>query len=304
MFRKFKATEILLIVLSVVLVVLTFLVAIVIMYPKAGDRAVRNIRDSFEEAFGYDIQEKATDFFVKIGERAKAGWEKRVKRIPESLTRFYKVSPGDRKKQEKEKLVEIKDEEFNKCSKCHKDFVDRLVFNKIYLDHRLHEAEEIRCDECHIDISHKPKPDPVRENICVSCHKDTKIAKLSECSVCHAPGSIYSGGIIDKSRLSKFAASKNVKLLMPGGFEHGKTPQKCNNCHDLPDFCNDCHLVFHDKISSWTTIHGANILSGKYNIKGCKECHRSTWCSKKCHPNPGRQAREAILPLPIVPLGE
>jgi hypothetical protein len=299
--RRFSFLEVVLVFLTVVLVVLSFVAVIVIAYPQVGDRAVRNVRDSFEAAFGFDIQKKATDLFVELGGRARAGWEHRIKKIPSTVFGIFKGSP---KKIKEQKIAERREEterKFLNCTKCHKDLLERRAFNHIYIDHRLHDSENVRCGQCHEDIKH-PKPAAVREEACLRCHKKLKTASATDCKSCHTPGSIFSDQVIAKNKTEQFFASRKPRQLMPHGFEHGKTPQKCANCHDVPEFCNKCHLAFHKKLPNWRSIHGPNILAHKYNIAGCIQCHKTTWCATKCHSNPGRQAKEGVLPVPTVTL--
>ncbi len=116
--RRFNFIEVLLVFLAVVLIVLTFLVVVVMAYPKAGDRAIRNIRFSLESALGTDIEPRVNNFLIRMGKRAKAGWEQRVKKIPSRFTGLFQGSGNQavrRKQVEKKKTEEAK---FLNCINC------------------------------------------------------------------------------------------------------------------------------------------------------------------------------------------
>lgn len=300
--RRFNFLEVLLVFLTVALVVLTFLTVIVIAYPKAGDRAVRNINDSLHSAFGFDVQKRVNKFLISISERAKVGWEQRIKKIPSKFTGIFKGFSGKPSVQKTYEQKKNDEARFLNCINCHKDIMQRKTMNHIYIDHRLHQSENVACSDCHKDIEHKKKPKPVKESACLDCHKKIKSPTATLCPTCHTPGSIFSDKVIAKNKTENFFKSRATKQLMPNGFEHGKTPQKCANCHDVPEFCNKCHLAFHKKLPNWKNIHGPNILDNKYSVASCKECHKATWCAAKCHPNPDRQPRQGKLIPPVIPL--
>lgn len=294
--KRFDFLEIILFILGGLLAILVFISVIVIAFPASGDRAVRNFKDSFEHAFGYDPEVKTTNFFLSIGNRAKQGWEKRVLQIPEKLSFTIKsVKKQPIPEIDEEKLAE----EFNECKKCHKDYLERPVFKGIYFNHRKHLAAEVKCYDCHKDNTH-PKPQKVEKSVCINCHKKLDDVRLTqECSVCHTPGSVFNNVKGDTPSTQTFFKSRKLNSIMPQGFAHGKT-EACKNCHDTPEFCNKCHLVFHDKLPNWLQIHGPNILARKYHVAGCKQCHKQTWCATKCHANSGRAREEGTRILPTV----
>lgn len=300
--KKIDWLEILLFVLGGLLALLIFVAVIIIAYPKTGDRAVRNVGESFERAFGYDPQEKVTEIFTAVGNRARGGWEQRIVKLPDKLKVFRKpvVAKKERSQVDEEKLAV----EFNECKKCHSNFMEREVFNKIYLNHRQHLTNGVKCYECHKGNVH-PKPNKVDEKDCLNCHKKLEdSARLVEnCETCHTPGSIINNVKGDSPSTLQFLASRKMSSLMPQGFQHGKS-EACNSCHNTLEFCNRCHLVFHHKLPNWIEEHGENILRKRYHVKGCAQCHKNSWCSMKCHPNPNRQRREGDRELPVVPIDE
>lgn len=296
--KRFDWLQILLFFLGGLLAVLVFFAVIIIAFPVTGERAVANFRDSFEHAIGYDPQEKATEFFLAIGTRARAGWEKRIVQIPKKLSSIGKKVESKSVRQLDEEKLTV---EFNECGKCHKDYMERSVFKGIYMNHRKHFAQNVKCYDCHKENTH-PNPQKVQEEDCKSCHKKNGDIKLvGECSACHTPGSIFNDVRGDTISTQKFLASRKVNSLMPSGFQHGKT-EACKNCHETPEFCNKCHLVFHDKLPDWLQIHGPNILASKYQVAGCRQCHKQTWCATKCHKNPGRSRMEGNRELPRIPI--
>lgn len=301
--RRFDWLNAIIAVLGLLLIILVIISVLIIVSPKISDRTVRNIRDSIEATTGVDPEEKITNAVTVIRNRARSGWEKRVKPLPDKISLTFKEAKQKRKI---EKIVEADKKVFESCSDCHKDFLERYVFNHIYLNHISHLSKGLTCSSCHagkIELKGKShtKITQVKEETCLKCHKKTGDEKLSECSVCHTPGSIFTAADLNSQKTQNFLNSRKISSIMPSGFEHGKT-EACKNCHETPEFCNKCHMVFHNEMPNWVQIHGKNILNQKYKIEGCKQCHRYSWCTKKCHPNPGNRRIEGGFEVPIVPL--
>ena len=195
------------------------------------------------------------------------------------------------------------------CIECHSKLFEERTVSYINIDHRLHDALQIKCNECHADTEH-PRPKAVAQKTCLDCH-GSRVS--GECGVCHAPGSILDSIAAEKT--SEFLAGRTSddRPLYRVGFSvpnrawlretsHGGDEGPCANCHEIPTFCNTCHLVFHDKVPSWRNRHGAKLLRLEYIQNSCWSCHDSNWCADTCHASPGLSRRRGWLPPPVLPV--
>lgn len=305
--RRFDFLEIVLAILTLMVVLAIMVTILALAYPDVTSSIIADIRQSASQG-----QSPVFVAISEIAKRASDGFNYRVKPLVRNAVRWAGKFRLPRMPVDKTvPSFAAKD-----CAGCHEKLFTQRAWRNIYVDHRLHEAEEIVCNRCHTDIKH-PRPKSVSQAVCIDCHKDVKAS--TDCKTCHPPGSILAGGVIPAKETKEFLAGRtaSLKAVIRPEFaapnrdwlktdaeiddEH-QSDVPCANCHDVPDFCNACHLVFHDKEPNWKNVHGARIFRKEYLPNGCWICHNPSWCANTCHAGVGRQRRRSFLPAPKVPL--
>ncbi|MBI4744828.1 MAG: hypothetical protein HY776_08470 [Actinobacteria bacterium] len=297
--KKIGFLNIILVFLTILTVLSIFTMALAIVYPDATQRILQNFRTTLAPIINSEFIVRASNTMQKVREQAQEGYELRIRPFPQRVTNFIK-EPFE--KRQKELALQRKIAAFNECEKCHKNIFKKTVFNHIYIDHTIHQQRGVLCLKCHTDIKH-PNPKAPKMDTCVNCHKQQRIA--ASCETCHAPGSIFE--VIAKERTEHFQAGKSSRVLVKPAFMSpsftGEKIETCKNCHNPPDFCNKCHLMFHKTLPDWVPTHGRNILGGVYKITICWQCHPATWCAETCHAQaPDRKRSGPHLPVPPLPL--
>jgi len=299
-------TEVILVLLTVLVLLAVFTVLLALIYPSATKNIISDISQSYESNHGGPI-----GFMGDVVKRAGDGFNARVapainwvgKRLADIFGR--KKFGGTIVENHVGPPIKTKD-----CTGCHEHekLFERKAYANIYIDHRLHDAADISCRRCHLNTKH-PKPRVVKQEVCIDCHKKTRAS--TDCSSCHPPGSILDSAVIPQVKTDEFLHGSQVsaKSLVPHNFGtpdpqwlKGQGDPPCLNCHDVPEFCNKCHLVFHNKISNWRLVHGPRLLKQEYVMNVCWTCHNATWCAGNCHINAGIQRSGPYLELPKVPL--
>ncbi|MDP1808871.1 MAG: cytochrome c3 family protein [Actinomycetota bacterium] len=304
--QRFDFLEFLLAILSILVIVAILATVLALAYPDVTASIVADIRQSAQ-----DGRSPVLVALSKIGERLSGGFNYRIKPFIRKADKWFaKLRRPSTPRARVVQTFKPKD-----CdSGCHAKLFDQPATAHVYVEHRLHEALEVPCSSCHTYVKH-PKPRRVAQKVCIDCHKKTK-ASIA-CDTCHPPGSILAAGVIPEAKTKEFMAGRTATLkaligpefaapnrewLADTGHENDANRGPCRNCHEVPDFCNTCHLVFHDKEPNWRNVHGPRILKKEYLPNGCWTCHNPSWCANTCHSGVGRQRRKAFLPAPIVPL--
>lgn len=301
--KRRNFTEVLLILLTVLVFLAVFTVILALIYPSATKNIIADISQGSESNQGGPI-----GVMGQVVKRAAEGFNARIapavnwigKRIADLLSR---KKPGGTIVENEEPPIKVAD-----CTGCHKKLFDQRANSNIYVDHRLHEAADIDCRKCHLNTKH-PKPRVVKQAACIDCHEQSQAS--TACADCHPPGSILDSAVIPQEKTDEFLhnASVSTKSLVPHNFGRpdpawlkGEGDAPCSNCHEVPEFCNKCHLVFHDEIPDWPLVHGGRLLRQEYVMNVCWTCHSATWCAGNCHLSPGVVRKGAYLELPAVPL--
>jgi len=285
--RKIEFVDFLILIIALLILLAILSVVLVVAFPEAAKGTANNLRARISPVIS-----RPAKVFSNLSQRGEAGYNYRVKPLLKAVS-----DAGAGKK--REKLSPGSGVDFSGCVKCHDDLFDRIGSNHIYIDHRIHQAQDLECGKCHSGGHEKSggkgKVPAVPESTCLKCHQADK--KTGNCKKCHMPGSLLKG--IAKAKTDQFFAERTVnkKVLVPVGFEHpvGDRSKPCRQCHNYPDFCTRCHAMKTPNIVSaphdnnWIPTHGMRILRGELTTKGCWQCHNSNLCSAACHPNPGRQ---------------
>lgn len=299
-------SEVILVLLTVLVLLAVFAVLLALIYPNATKNIIADVSQTYESNRGGPV-----GFMGRVARQAGEGFNARVapavkwvgKRLADLLGR--KKPGGTIVQDHVGPPITSKD-----CIGCHEHekLFEQKAGGNIYIDHRLHDAADVGCRRCHLNTKH-PKPRVVKEEVCLDCHKKDQAS--TACSSCHPPGSILSSGVIPQEKTDEFLHGSQVSAgsLVPHNFGSpepqwlkGEGDVPCRNCHDVPEFCNTCHLVFHDKIANWRLVHGARLLRQEYVMNVCWTCHNATWCAGNCHVNTGVQRSGPYLDLPEVPL--
>lgn len=291
--------------LALVTILVIFAIVALILglaYPNAMSSIIRDIRQGVS---GSD--NPVVGALIKVGQRIGDGFNYRFRPALDEFSGLFRGKPEKPKK----KVAPALEFTAEKCTECHKDLFERRGFGNVYIDHRLHAANNIKCGSCHSDIKH-PQPKRVAQVVCLACHK--REGATVACESCHPPGSVANKKVIPQDRLNEFFSGRTAssKSLMPPNFEQpdnhwlrGEGNSPCKQCHEVPDFCNRCHLVFHNTIGDWRQVHGPRLLRQEYVMNVCWTCHNANWCAATCHSNTaGRQRRGGFLPVPTIPLDE
>lgn len=303
--RKFDLLEVVLAVLTLFVVLMILATIMALAYPDVTSSIISDMR---QRAGGGDSAVFA--LFSQLRERLVDGFKFRVAPFTRRTVDLVNKNVEDIRKalRPTPKVFAFKAAD---CLKCHKKLFEERTFAHIYVDHRLHDSLDIACADCHSDTKH-PKPKPVAQAVCIDCHKDQRAS--TNCATCHPPGSIKE--VIAKGKTQEFLAGRSGgKSLVEPTFavpdrawlEHssqskGADEVPCNSCHDSLEFCNTCHMVFHDKLAGWRQNHGPRLLRREYTQNSCWSCHSATWCADTCHAVPGNVRRREFRPAPMVPL--
>ena len=299
--RRFGLMEVFLVLLIAIVILAIFALVLALMYPDATTTITRDVREAANSG-----KSPTLAFAKSVIERAGENIDLRIKPFADAvIKRFASIGTMFRGKSTKDEVA--KDFKAGDCLGCHEDLFEQRGFANILVDHRVHAALEIECSECHEDTKH-PKPKNIAKKTCVNCHERSGMA--ADCGICHAAGSILSNEIIPKEKTQEFLAGSVVAAnsIMPPSFGSpdpkwlaGEGDPPCRKCHEVPDFCNKCHLVFHNRISDWKKKHGARLLRQEYVMNVCWTCHNANWCAGTCHANLLKR-RESFRTLPHVSL--
>ncbi len=293
--KKFGLLELLILMLSLLIILAIFVVAIAIVFPSSTQQIISEIRDDPELQDSMPIK-----VFSGITSRGRDGFNSRISPIAESVTGLFRRDKvdADRKIAKAEPAPPKID--FKGCvtDACHAGLFDRKVFNNIYMDHRIHQVESVECIDCHKDNKH-PKPDKVEQDTCIACHEDRDAG--TGCGGCHTPGSILSDEVIYHTTIEEFLAGRISGSIVPQGFEHpvGEISNVCKNCHDVPRFCDKCHAMFHKSIPDWIPTHGGRVIRQEISMQICWNCHNANWCATTCHSNAPSKERRTVPPLKL-----
>ncbi len=299
--RRFGFMEVFLVLLIAIVVLAIFALVLALMYPDATSTITRDVREAASSG-----KSPTLAFAKSVLERAEENIDLRIKPFADAVIRRF-ASIGTMFRDTSVSQPKIKDFKADDCLECHENLFEQRGFANIFVNHRVHAALEIKCSECHEDTKH-PKPKSIAKKTCVNCHEQTGVA--ADCGICHAPGSILSDEIIPKEKTREFLAGSAaaVNSIMPTSFGSpdpkwltGERDAPCRKCHEVPNFCNRCHLVFHNRISNWKQVHGPRLLRQEYIMNACWTCHNATWCAGTCHANLLKR-RESFRPLPHIPL--
>lgn len=299
--RGWGFLEIILLFLTVLVLLALLTITLAILYPNSARQASNEL--------GQNIRPIVKDISnANIYKRARDGFNYRIKPFFQSLIGMFSKSRRPPEVEKKPSLEEAAKIDFTKCVDCHGYLYATMVTSRVISAHLIHKAEGISCFVCHQDATH-PKPQRIAESTCLRCHQKVKSDK--KCSFCHSPGSLLA--LVPKEKKVKFFEVSTVKTkdLRPPEFGDpieglkGNPGVACAQCHEVPTFCNRCHLVFHKQLPDWVPTHGGKLLGGTYVMNTCWACHNANWCAATCHANaPNRQRRSSIWPLPYLPLGD
>ncbi len=304
--KRHGMTEVLLISLTVLVLLAVFVVILAVVYPNASRSIISDTSDAFEENAGFR-------FGRSIGRRGGEGWDARIMPVVRDVSeRLAGLFSGRRTTTTVKKSKKKTGPAFTSgdCTGCHEheNLFDETAFSSIYMDHRRHEAAEVGCPECHLTVKH-PGPKLIQETACRRCHKREKVS--DSCPTCHSPGSILDDAVVSKEKIDEFRAGGTAHLvsLVPPRFGNpdpkwlkGEGDPPCQSCHQVPAFCNTCHLAFHNKVSDWVWVHGPRILKMTYNMGACWACHNPNWCAGNCHIQEGATRSRAYLDVPNLTL--
>lgn len=295
--RNFGFLEILIILLVILVLLSIFVVVLAMIYPAVTQQLLTELRQDVGSNRSWPIVTVS-----KIGKRAAAGFNARIRPAADFIISLF----SRKRVEEREKRAESEPAsniDFKSCvtGSCHPGLYDRVSFNNIYMNHRLHKANSIDCSVCH--KREHPKPSKAKQSTCLDCHR--KVKAVVACSGCHTPGSILSDDVNIQSKEDFLAGvTASHKVLVPTSFEHpvGDANGPCKNCHEVPTFCNRCHLVFHKEIPDWVPTHGRKLLGGLYVMNVCWTCHNANWCGTTCHSNAPSRTRRTTPSLQLPPL--
>ena len=293
--KNFGLLELLILILALLVILAIFVVAIAIVFPSSTQQIISQIRDDPE------LQDSTPVKVISgVTKRGGEGFNSRIRPAAEYIGDLFKREKGaeDRKIAEAEPAPPKID--FKGCisDECHLGLFERKAFNNIYVDHRIHQVESVECYDCHKDNEH-PKPKRVDQETCIVCHEEREAA--TNCGTCHTPGSILSNEVIYHTTIEEFLTGRISSSIVPKGFEHpvGEIRNICKNCHDVPQFCDRCHNMFHKAIPTWLSTHGKRVISGELSMPLCWNCHNANWCATTCHSNAPSKQRRTVPPLKL-----
>jgi hypothetical protein len=304
--RKFDFLEIVLALLTAIVILAIITTIMALAYPDVTASIVHDVRQRVDQG-----DSPLTAVGSKLGQRFADGFNYRVGPFIKQTAEKVRLTASEVRNGERKAEVKLsfKAEE---CLTCHQELFEERAIANLYVDHRIHESLEIGCAECHSDIEH-PKPKTVGKKVCVDCHEARGMA--SACLSCHPPGSI--GEVVSATKTAEFLKGRSLQAgsLIKGTFavpdrawlDHSSDTKAgqggaCAACHATQEFCNTCHLVFHNRLSGWNQTHGPKILSREYTLTGCWSCHSSYWCAAVCHAVPAGQRQRNFYSPPLVPL--
>ena len=281
--------------LALIFLLIIFVGILALSFPVTAKQLIENASAKIGAAAGPGQD----GWQAQLRRRAEGGYKVRIKPITGYVAKLFNQNNKDAG----EKKFSFR---VGACYGCHADMFDRTVFNKIVVDHRLHDAQGLQCADCHGSTKH-PKPPKVAQATCISCHKSSG-GPVKECAACHPAGTILAvasskdvAGFVSEARASRAD-------LVPGGFAHpaGEGATVCGSCHDQSVFCAKCHGMTKDhqlrsphEEGKWRLQHGPRIMQRDFTIVGCANCHTKTvFCSMTCHPNPNRDRRSPRWPVP------
>lgn len=284
--------EIALIILIILITALVLAVFVALVYPEETAVFMTQIREA-----GGNGESPFWAAFKSIGTRMRRGFEYRIAPLFTGAVKSFSNS-------RKSRVTEAPQITARDCLPCHRGLFDHKALNNLYVDHQVHEAAEVGCNQCHIATAsgrtkgNGKKPaahslaGTIKEKQCLNCHQRRELS--NDCPTCHPPGSILAKGIVSDDKLSDFLAGRETakKSLVPGGFSRpdrawlqGGGDSPCAKCHNVPETCNRCHFIFHDKLPDWRATHGPRLLKREYAQTVCWQCHNANWCADTCHAN-------------------
>jgi hypothetical protein len=157
-------------------------------------------------------------------------------------------------------------EPFRLCETCHPDYeqmppqTEDLIF-----DHWTHTGQEIKCVTCHEPpLGHFSAPAPMMMT-CLSCHQGETAPNA--CKNCHRKIEEIAPGLDEPSAHVEVDA-------------HAR--ETCEKCHDVEQWCEQCHGVVMPHPVNWEATHGK--AAGRTG-EDCSKCHQAqdqTFCIR-CH---------------------
>jgi len=298
--RRIGLPEVILILLILLVTMALVVVLLALAYPKTAQSILIEFKQSLKENGG-----GAFGFINLVGQRLSDSFNYRILPAVRAVGRLFARQPAAKPRSEaKGAQFQTKD-----CYNCHRDLFTQKASSHLYVNHRLHDAAGLPCGTCHLTTKH-PQPKTISETDCQNCHKKQRLTL--GCQGCHPPGSVNSKGVIAPAKYDQFfavRATASLKTLGPKQFGNpnhnwllGQDNPPCAQCHNVPDFCNRCHLVFHNKEPNWRNVHGPRILQRFYDLQGCFQCHNTGWCATACHPSPTKTRQRRVFDLPKIPL--
>ena len=208
------------------------------------------------------------------------------------------------------------------CMDCHKD-LDKVKFSKesaagfpnmetCYSCHNMQKASN-NCESCHSNLTNLKPQNHLKVNFlnehtvtdasnsknnCMMCHSD------NFCQVCHSPvgfngnnskDNFYApyytkeGAVrIDRADLQKLTTMHTLNYKFTHGLDANQKSFECKTCHDVQNFCVQCHQDGGELITGFTptshqipnfTTIGVNTGGGLHSelarkdIESCQSCH-------------------------------
>lgn len=159
-----------------------------------------------------------------------------------------------------------------------------------------HKKNDVDCTSCH--NMHSGETEKQFE-ICVRCHKNTKIdinrqsrhpvleGKV-KCSDCHNPHGTLSHGMIQADNVNQLCYKCHADKRGPYVWEHPPVEENCSICHNphgsktaklmrekIPNICEDCHDWSRHPGTIYDTRTGftGSSPSNRFFARSCTNCH-------------------------------
>jgi len=264
MMKRLESLDIILIALIILILLVVFTFAIALAFPQATQRILKDLRARAQAILGPEFLARPPAFLEAVQKRAGEGFKYRIKPFfLRGINFFYHPYSTMLSRLKAERERREKELAFKKCLSCHKDLFKRTALRSIYIDHLVHKRKGVSCEKCHIEIKH-PQPPRPKERLCLDCHQ--KVGAPDKCKDCHAPGSIFHSAIVAPEKTAQFMGERVLISLVPPGFERGRS-EACGKCHEIKNFCDRCHLVFHKDDPNWRPTHGPRIMKGELMMR-------------------------------------